>query len=167
MKRYVMELARNAAMLIGGLTAFGLALFAVCGAFLGFDRDAMIALCACLACGAATYVGTMLRAIPFCRMVKQQELNGLVLETDVRCVDKGLTATYLGEEWLIHAGHVALHHSRISSVKSLVRAQRTGRTTYICVTTSEGRQYRWTMSAHRIREVRSWLQACRSKLPSA
>ena len=159
MKRYVLELARNAGLLVGGLGVFALCLFGICGMCLGFPRDAIIALCVCMACMILVYVVMMLQAIPFALQIRRQEAEGLTLDEEVHLVDRGLTGTYLGSNWLIHAGHVALHHSRISSVKSKIRFQGSvGSNNYICVTAVDGRQYCWVMSSNRVKEVRAWLK---------
>ncbi|MBQ8555985.1 MAG: hypothetical protein IJ438_08955 [Clostridia bacterium] len=147
MRRYAVELARNAALLIGGLAGFVLLMFVLCGAFLGFDKDALIVMAACFTGCLVAYGVVMVRAIPFVRMIRRQEEEGLALEDHVLLLHRGLTGTYLGKSWLIHAGHAAFHHSKIHSVQRLYRSRgAAGRMHYICVTTIEGRTYRWPMS---------------------
>lgn len=64
----------------------------------------------------------MLPCIRFVAMIRSQEKKGLSFEQgETRLLSKAmagtLTGTYLGTEWLIYAGSVALHHAQCKPSK--------------------------------------------------
>ena len=51
-------------------------------------------------------------------MIRRQEKMGLSLQAKpLRQFDSSMTRTYLMDDWLIHAGYVALHRSRITYIQ--------------------------------------------------
>ena len=159
MRRYVMELAKNLGLLIGGLTSGFITLFAIVDVCLGGAGETSFVLIAAISVGLLCFLAVMVPATPFVRMIRRQELDGLRLDDAVQRIDRGIVGTYLGDAWLIQAGHVALHHSRIASVHVV----RTGKGTaasmsYIRVKTVEGQYYRWAIGSGAIRKVRAWLK---------
>jgi len=166
MRRYILELTKNLGLLIGGITIGFILVFVIVDICMGGTGEMPFALFIGLAVGLLWFLVLIAQAIPFARMIRRQEQEGLVLDDEVQLVDRGIVGTYLGDAWLIHAGHVALHHSRIASVKEI----HTGRGSaasmcYIRVETVDGRRYRWAMGSGAVRKVRDWLRERKSELP--
>ena len=160
MRRYILELARNLGLIVGGLTAGIMLLFMVIDVCMGGSGEVLRVLTMGSGVGLLLYGALMIPAIFFGRMIRRQEQMGLRLDTEVQRVERTIVGTYLGENWLIYAGIVALHHSRIKHVE----AQHTGRgtaasMTYICVETVNGWRYRWAMESAAIGRIRAWLES--------
>ena len=102
----------------------------------------------------------MLPCIRFAAMIRRQERKGYPFENGTaQLIDKGMTGTYLSDEWIIHAGYVALHHSQCAAVRSESRsASRFGLHHGIVIETIDGQVYRWPLSQRKVRIVREWLK---------
>ena len=112
MRRYVIELMKISAMITGIASAFPavLSLFAL-HRHNGYRLLVMTAAFALVMFGIL-----MLPCIRFAAMIHRQERMGYPFENGTaQLIDKGMTGTYLGDEWIIRAGYVALHHSQCAA----------------------------------------------------
>lgn len=100
----------------------------------------------------------MLPSIRFAAMIRRQEKTGYSFEAGEVCLlSKDMTGTYLGNEWLILAGSVALHYTQCRAVRGT--PNRYGRRRYsIIVETVDGKIYKWPLSQRNVKRVRDWLK---------
>lgn len=156
MRRYVIELMKISAMITGIASAVPavLSLFAL-HRHNGYRLLVMTAALALVMFGIL-----MLPCIRFAAMIHRQERMGYPFENGTaQLIDKGMTGTYLGDEWIIRAGYVALHHSQCAAVRSESRsASRFGLHHGIVIETMDGQVYRWPLSQRKVRIVREWLK---------
>lgn len=109
----------------------------------------------------------LLRGAFFLMGIRRQEKQGLAFETGpLQWLGTSYTSTWLSANWLIHAGHIALHRSQIADV-ALRRSSNTSifRTcSYeVIVTDQRERCYRWPLSKEGAQKVIDWHAGC---LPS-
>ena len=102
----------------------------------------------------------MLPCVRFVAMIRKQERMGYPFEKGAtQLIDKGMTGTYLGDEWIIRAGYVALHYSQCVAVRSEPRsASRFGLHHGIVIKTKDGHSYRWPLSQRNAKIIRNWLR---------
>ena len=102
----------------------------------------------------------MLPCVRFFAMIRKQERLGYPFEGGTpQLLSKEMTGTYLGDEWIIRAGYVALHHSQCVSVSSEPRsASRFGLHHGIVIKTKDGHSYRWPLSQRNVKIIRNWLR---------
>lgn len=107
-----------------------------------------------------TWSVLLLRGARFLMSIRKQEAQGLPFETGpLQWLGTSYTSTWLSENWLIHAGHVALHHSQIIAVSyqhsrntNIFRASSHN----IIVTTASGHRYCWPLSKSTAHKVIRW-----------
>jgi len=113
---------------------------------------------------AAVYFSILLLpCIRFAVMIRMQEKNGYPFETgNLRLLAKNMVGTYLGSEWLIYAGSIALHYTQCKHISGT--SHETGILRYsIIVETVEGHIYKWPLSQRNVKIVKDWL-VCNSNL---
>lgn len=100
----------------------------------------------------------MLPCIRFAMMIRSQEKKGYPFEAGEGCLlSKDMTGTYLGTEWLIRAGSVALHCTQCKAIRGV--SNKYGRRRYsIVVETVDGQRYKWPLSQQNVKRVRVWLE---------
>lgn len=100
----------------------------------------------------------MLPCIRFVAMILRQEKKGYPFESgEVYFLSKNITGTYLGTEWLISAGSVALHYTqckRITTAPSSFSRLRYA----IVIETIDGCIYKWPLSQKNVKIVQNWLK---------
>ena len=154
MKRYIIERAE----IILKLTAVCFVLPFVMSLFMLGQNNGCMLLLMIAGMAAVFFSVLMLPCIPFAAMIRRQEKRGCPFESGEACLlSKGMTGTYLGTEWLIYAGSVALHYTQCKSV----RGKRTpsGRAKHaIVVETMEGHIYQWPLSRQKVMQGQDWLK---------
>ena len=100
----------------------------------------------------------MLPCIRFVIMILRQEKEGYHFESgEVYFLSKNITGIYLGTEWLIYAGSVALHYTQCKRI--YVSPNRFGRLRYVIVVeTIDDRIYKWPLSQRNVKIVQDWLK---------
>lgn len=107
-----------------------------------------------------TWAVMLLRGARFLMGIRKQKQQGLPFETGpLQWLGTSYTSTWLSENWLIHAGHVALHRSQIAQV-TLTRSSSTSifrsSSHDVVVTTITGRRYRWPLSKAATEKLLRW-----------
>lgn len=156
MRRYVIELLKASAM----ITGVACAVPAVLSLFVLHRHNGYMLLVMTAALALVMFGILMLPCIRFAAMIRRQERMGYPFEKGTPLLlSKGMTGTYLGDEWIIRAGYVALHHSQCAAARSESRsASRFGLHHRIVIETMDGRVYRWPLSQRKVRIVREWLK---------
>ena len=153
-KRYIIERAINSLKLtiVTFATPFVLSLLA-----LG-RRDGYMLLLMILVMAAICFLLFMLPCIRFVVMILRQEKDGYHFESGEVCfLSKNIAGTYLGMEWLIYAGSVALHYTQCKRIH--LSSNRSGRLRYaIVVETIDDRIYKWPLSQRNGKIVQDWLK---------
>ena len=156
MREYIVELMKVSAMITGISCAFPmlLSLFALP------RSNGYMLLVLEMACALVMFAILMLPCIRFVTMIRKQERMGYPFEEGTpQLLDRRMTGTYLGDEWVIRAGYVALHHSQCLSVSSEPRsASRFGLHHGIVIKTKDGHSYRWPLSQRNVKIIRNWLR---------
>lgn len=134
--------------------------------FLGLGRKGMIWLTlGTLGLFCLTWAAMLLRGISFLVGINRQAQQGLPFESGpLDWLGTSYTSTWVSDNWLIHAGHVALHHSQIadvafrhSSSTSIFRSCSHD----VVVTTIAGHRYHWPLSKASIEKLIRWHNAKR------
>ncbi len=154
MKRFVLELVTLALKLVG-VTFVGPLVISV----FAIGRENAYMLFIILLIGAL--IGFQILMLPLLRfvwMIRRQERTGVPFQADhLRQFDASMTHTYLTEDWLIHAGYVALHRSRITYIQDECDHQpRFGWRHRIFVVDADGYKFRWQMSKASIHTIFKW-----------
>lgn len=156
MKKYIVELMKTNAMITGISFAFPmmLSLFALT------RSNGYILLVFVMAFALAMFSILMLPCVRFVAMIRSQERMGYPFEDGTtQFLSKEMTGTYLGDEWIIRAGYVALHHSQCAAVRGEPRsASRFGLHHGIVIETIDGHVYRWPLSQRNVKIIRNWLR---------
>lgn len=107
--------------------------------------------------GVIVFTTFMLPCIRFYIMICSQEKKGYqFVPREVRVLSKTMGGTYLGSEWLIYAGSVALHYTQCKTIRGV--SNKYGRIRYsIIVETIGGRTYEWPLSRQNVKSVQDWL----------
>lgn len=109
MRRYVIELMKASAKITGVACACP----AVLSLFVLHRHNGYMLLAMTAAFALVMFGMLMLPCIRFAAMIRRQESMGYAFEKGTPLLlSKGMTGTYLGDEWVIRAGYVALHHSQ-------------------------------------------------------
>ncbi len=111
----------------------------------------------------------LLRGMRFLMAIRKQEAQGLSFETGpLQWLGTSYTSTWLSENWLIHAGHVALHRSQIAAVsyqhsnnKNIFRAVSHD----IIITTVSGCRYCWPLSKNGAQKIIRWHSSQKAPSP--
>lgn len=155
MRRYVIERMRSSAMITGIASAVSviLSLFAL------HLHNGYMLLVMAAAFALVMFGILMLPCIRFAAMIRRQERMGYPFEKGKpQLLSKGMTGTYLGDEWIIRAGYVALHHSQCADVRGEPRsASRFGLHHGIVIKAKDGHVYRWPLSQQNVKIIRNWL----------
>ena len=107
-----------------------------------------------------TWAVMLLRSASFLVGIRRQEQQGLPFETGpLNWLGTSYTSTWVSDNWLIHAGHVALHRSQIANVAF----RHSGNTNIfrscshdVVVTTITGYHYHWPMSKASAKKLIHW-----------
>ncbi len=153
MRRFILELTALALKLLGVIFVCPLiiSLFAL-------GRENAYLLFVMLLIGALVgFLILMLPSLRFVWMIRRQEKMGLSFQTDpLRQFESSMTRTYLTDDWLIHAGYVALHRSRITAIQHETDHSRFGFSHRIFVLDADGHIYRWHLSKASNHTVLRW-----------
>lgn len=156
MRRYVIELMKASAK----ITGVACSVPAVLSLFVLHRHNGYMLLAMTAAFALVMFGMLMLPCIRFAAMIRRQESMGYAFEKGTPLLlSKGMTGTYLGDEWVIRAGYVALHHSQCAAVRSEPRsASRFGLHHGIVIEAMDGRVYRWPLSQRNVKIIRDWLK---------
>lgn len=107
-----------------------------------------------------TWAALLLRGARFLIGIRKQEAQGLPFETGpLQWLGTSYTSTWLSENWLIHAGHVALHRSQIASVTFQHSSNTSPFRTFaydVTVTANDDRRHRWPLSKAGAQKIIHW-----------
>ena len=156
MKKYIVELMKASAMVTGISFVFPmlLSLFALP------RSNGYMLMVLVMAFALVMFSILMIPCVRFVAMIRKQERMGYPFEKGTtQLIDKRMTGTYLGDEWIIRAGYVALHCSQCVSVSSEPRsASRFGLHHGIVIETTDGHVYHWPLSQKNVKVIRAWLE---------
>ena len=111
-----------------------------------------------LSLAAMMFLVMMIPCLRFVSMIRKQENAGCSFEnSEAEQIQKNFVGTYLGDEWIIYAGSVALHYTQIKRISG--RKNSNERIRYsIIIETKNKRIYKWPMSQRNVRKVQEWMK---------
>ena len=158
-RQHFWEYAQISLLYCGMLLAFPALLLLICG----FGRvSLLLLLLGCIAFFLFAWGLTLLRGLRFLLILHRQIRQELPFETGpLKHLEAAYTHSWLSENWLIHAGYIALHRSQIANVTyALPRVDRACPSGLcdLIITTVHGRRYRCRMTGPSVKQVIRWHQ---------